>query len=194
MTAPLHPVVEQAALGRLPAWAQADPPRRSHMDRVAALLSDWASALALPDAERRRWVAVAYLHDALRNADPEELRSRVPPHAAHLPGPLLHGPAAAQRLWVDGVRDGELLDAVTYHTLGHPCLGTLGRALYAADFLEPGRDLLNEWRADLRARMPADLQAVVRDVLAARVGHLVECRTTLRPETVAFWNALAGGG
>lgn len=194
MTAPLHPVVEQAALGRLPAWAQAGAPRRDHMDRVAALLSDWASALALPDEERRRWIAVAYLHDALRNADPEELRPRVPPHAAHLPGPLLHGPAAAQRLWVDGVRDSELLDAVAYHTLGHPTLGTLGRALYAADFLEPGRDLLNEWRAELRARMPADLGAVVRDVLAARVRHLLACRTSLRPETVGFWNAQAGGG
>lgn len=162
------------------------------MERVAALLEEWATGLGLAESERCRWLAAAYLHDALRNADPEELRKRVEPEYAFLPGPLLHGPAAAQRLWVDGVRDGELLNAVGFHTLGHAGFGTMGKALYVADFLEPGRDLLNEWRAGLRARMPADLPGVVREILGARIAYLVGRGSRLRPETVAFWNALVG--
>lgn len=190
----LHPAVEGGARGELPSWAEATPRRREHMARVASLLDAWAGALRLPEEERIRWRAAAWLHDALRNADEAALRSRVPPAMALLPGPLLHGPAAAERLRVDGVADGELLHAIAYHTLGHPELTRLGLALYAADFLEPGRDLLNEWREHLRERMPADLHAVVREILAARIVHLVGRGSPLRAETVAFWNRMAGEG
>lgn len=189
----MHPLVERAAAGALPAWAEAGSSRREHMARVAELMGSWAGTLGLPAEERLRWVASAYLHDALRSADPESLRRRVPPAMAALPGLLLHGPAAAERLRVDGVRDGGLLRAVAFHTLGHPELRALGRALYAADFLEPGRDLLNEWRERLRARLPGELTTVVREIVGARIAHLVDRGSVLRPETVAFWNSLAGG-
>jgi len=187
-----HPIVERAARGELPAWAEASESRRAHMARVAALLGAWSEELGLPEAEQVRWVAVAWLHDALRDADPETLRGQVPAAMSGLPGPLLHGPAVAERLRSEGVADEEILAALTYHTLGHPGLGTLGQALYAADFLEPGRDLLNDWRETLRVRMPEELGDVVRELLAARIVHLVERGSPMRPETVAFWNSLAG--
>jgi HD superfamily phosphohydrolase YqeK len=187
----LHPVVERAAAGELPPWAVVSEERRRHIERVAALLGHWAEALDLPGEERARWLAVGYLHDALRDAPVEPLRPSVPPALRDLPGRILHGPAAAERLRVDGVADGELLRAVAYHTLGHPALGSLGQALYAADFLEPGRDLLHDWRAELRARLPRELRPVVREVLGARIVHLIERGATIRPETTGFWNALA---
>ena len=164
------------------------------MERVSALLEEWAQALDLPEEERMRWRAVGYLHDALRDEDPATLRPRVPPVLADLPGPLLHGPAAAERLRVDGVEDGELLLAVGFHTVGDPRLRRLGRALYAADFLEPGRAFRPEWRAELRARMPAELDAVVREIARARLEHLLRRGSTVLPRTVAFWNALVGEG
>ena len=160
------------------------------MVRVSELLGTWADALGLSDWDRCRWRAAGFLHDALREAPPELLRARVPPDQSSLPGPLLHGPAVAERLRVHSVLDGELLVALTYHTVGHASLGTLGRALYAADFLEPGRVFLPEWRAGLRARMPEELDAVTRDIVAARVNHLVDRGLELLPDTVAFWNAL----
>ena len=187
-------IVARAARGELPAWACAGRERRAHMERVARLLLEWAAVLDLPDEERTRWAATAHLHDALRDADPEALRARVPPALSTLPGPLLHGPAAAEALRIDGVDDGELLFAVTYHTLGHPGLGRLGRALYAADFLEPGRDLLNDWRAALRARMPAALDGVVREIVGARIRHLVDTGRPIRSETASFWNRMVDGG
>ena len=190
----LHPILERAAEGELPTWSSVTPWRRAHMERVAALLDSWAGSFGHAQEERARWRALGYLHDALRDDDPETLRPRVPPAHAQLPGRLLHGPAAAERLRMEGVTDGEFLIAVSYHTLGHPSLQIMGKALYAADFLEPGRDLLNEWRAGLRDRMPGDLEGVVREVLGARIAHLVERRSTLRPETAAFWNALVDGG
>lgn len=191
----MHRLVERAAAGELPAWAVATEQRREHMKRVAGLLASWSSDLGLPEEERTRWASLAYLHDALRDADPDDMRRHVPPTLATLPPSILHGPAAAERLRIDGVSDGALLRAVAFHTLGHVDLGAEGRALYCADFLEPGRvGLRDTWRAGLRERMPGAFAEVVREILAARIAHLMEVSRPVRPETVAFWNSLASEG
>ncbi|MBI4409109.1 MAG: HD domain-containing protein [Gemmatimonadetes bacterium] len=184
-------VVADAAGGRLPPWAEATPARREHLARVAELLDRWAAALGLSDAERARWRAAAWLHDALRDADPAALRPLVPPECRGWPALLLHGPAAAARLRGDGCADEALLRAVAYHTIGHPELDELGGALYLADFLEPGRTFEPLWRAALRARMPAARSAVLQEVVGARIRHLVGSGRALRPETLGFWNSLA---
>jgi HD superfamily phosphohydrolase YqeK len=188
----LSPVVLAAARGELPEWTQASAGRRAHMARVAALLSSWAEARCLPSSERDRWVAAGWLHDALRDAPPDALRGEVPSDLRDLPDGVLHGPAAAQRLANDA--DPELLDAIRYHTIGHPSLSDLGRALYLADFLEPGRNFEVEWRAALAARMPHAMSEVLREVIGARIRHLIDARKPIRPETAAFWSVIAGDG
>ena len=52
----------------LPAWAVVTPERRAHVERVAALLATWATAMHAPEGERARWLKAAWLHDALRDA------------------------------------------------------------------------------------------------------------------------------
>ena len=106
---------------------------------------------------------------------------------------MLHGPAAAARLASEGVDDRALLDAVAFHTLGYGGFGDMGQALYAADFLEPGRSFEREWRAELRARMPGDLAAVVREILAARIQRMVDKSLPIRSETMEFWNTMVRG-
>ena len=188
-----HPVIERAAGGHLPAWAAVDEKRRRHVERVAGLLEDWAIAEGLATDERTRWIAAGYLHDALKGALDGELRALLGGGDRKFPEPLLHGPAVAVRLREDGVDDEELLTALAYHTLGHPDLGRIGWALYAADFLEPGRDHMNEWRASLRARMPEGMVKVVKEIVSARISHLLERGLPLRWETVEFWNRMAEG-
>ena len=186
----LPEVVRDAARGRMPPWSEAGPRRRAHIARVSALLAEWAEAAGLDPVERDRWVAAGWLHDALREADPERLRAEVPERFRPLPGAVLHGPAVAERL--AGVADPELCDALRYHTLGHAGFGRLGRALYLADFLEPGRDFEREWRASLAARMPAEMDEVLVEVLAARIRNLLDRRKPVSPETAAFWSAVVG--
>lgn len=188
----LSATMRAAAAGRLPGWAVAGPERLAHVGRVVALMQEWAAALGLSDVEAARWRAAGWLHDALRDEDPAVLRRELAPEWADAPGPILHGPAAARRLG-DEV-DAAVADAIRYHTLGHPRLDRLGRALYLADFLEPGRDFLVDRRASLRARMPAELDAVLVEVVASRLRHLVEGRRPIRGETAAFWSSLVGGG
>lgn len=158
------------------------------MERVAALLDTWAQRMDLPERERVRWAAAGWLHDALKDADPARLRDEVPPRFRDVPDSLLHGPAVAERL--TGEADASFLDAVRYHTIGHPRLDRLGRALYLADFLEPGRDFEPQWRGLLRDRVPEAMEEVLPEVVAARIRHLIEERRPLRPETASFWSSL----
>lgn len=182
--------LRDAEVGRLPEWAQVDQARIDHIARVATLLDEWAVALGLEERERARWRAAAWLHDALRLAPAAELRPLVPLDLHDLAAPLLHGPAAAAMLRREGVTDEGLLLAVGYHTLGHPDLDQLGRALYAADFLEPGRTFDPLVRATLRARMPASMDSVVPVILRTRIVYLLRTGHSVRGETMAFWNAL----
>lgn len=188
----LSTVEAAAARGELPEWTRAKPTRREHMRRVATLLEEWARRLGLGHAETRRWAAAGWLHDALRDEDHDTLRGQVAPADRDLPGSILHGPAAALRL--KGDVDPRIETAVRYHTIGHPSLDRLGRALYLADFLEPGRDFAVEWRAALAERMPDDLDEVLLDVLDSRLRHLLEKHKPIRPETAAFWSDVVGTG
>jgi HD superfamily phosphohydrolase YqeK len=165
-------------------------PRLAHAERVAALLGGWAAALRLGERERVLWTAAGWLHDALRDAPPEELRSELGAAYADWPDGALHGPAAAERL-TDA--PAELRQGIRHHTLGAPALGRLGRALYVADFVEPGRDFSPEWTARLRDRLPGELEAVTREVVAARMAHLRAAGKPVHPATQAFADSLAAG-
>lgn len=190
----MHDRIDAAAGGELPEWARAGEPRRAHVSRVSALMGEWADELGLGSHERARWRAAGLLHDALRDADPELLRMVVPEDMADLPAKLLHGPAAAERLRRDGLDDDLFLRAIAYHTLGHPAFDRLGRALYLADYLEPGRTGMPPGTDELRARCPGEMDEVIGEVAARRIGRLLEGKKPLRPETVAFWNGVVGRG
>lgn len=181
----LHPVLLRAADGVVPEWAVVSAGRWRHVASVAACLDRWAQALGSSDTERARWRAAGYLHDALRDGDPAAFDPGVAPD---WPPALRHGPAAAARLRADGVRDDEWLLAIAHHTTGHAEFEALGRFLYLADYLEPGRGVRPDWRAALRARLPEAMPSVLRQVAAARIERTLRRGDPLLRETVDFWN------
>jgi 2-amino-4-hydroxy-6-hydroxymethyldihydropteridine diphosphokinase len=172
----------------LPLWAQVTDRRRAHIGRVAALMAKWAEAMQLSDGERRDWNDAARWHDALRDAPIDELR-RLAGAAPYEPE-MLHGPAAAERLRQDGERRTEVLDAIRYHTVGSPDWDRTGRALYMADFLEPGRSFSRADRAFLAAQVPHDFDGVFRQVVRMRLVYALNEGHTLFAETVQLWNLI----
>jgi len=160
----------------LPPWAVVTPERRAHIERVAALLAEWAAAMHVPDAERARWLKAAWLHDALRDADRSD--------------ELAHGARAAAHAARDGESDRGVLDAVRYHTFGYAQWDDVGRMLYLADFLEPGRPHPPPDRAALAARVPEERDAVLKEVARQRIEWVLDSGWPLTPATVAFWNSL----
>ncbi|HZA98107.1 MAG TPA: HD domain-containing protein [Gemmatimonadales bacterium] len=176
----------------LPEWALVTPARIEHIERVAQLAARWAEELGVPDSERHRWLRAVWLHDALRDAPLEELDR----WAGDSPGPpeLRHGPASAARARAEGEDDRGVLDAVRYHSLGLAEWDMVGRILYCADYLDPGRPFDREHRAELAERLPSDPGAVLRDVARARLRHIVESGWPVHDLTRRFWNSLVATG
>ena len=182
----LHPLVDAAAHeASLPAWARCEPERYAQCVRVGDLLAGWARELELSALEVSRWRATGVLHDALKDAAPQELQ---PLLAEEWPAPVAHAPACAARLLADGVEDRSLLDAIAYHPVGHPDLDDLGLYLILADYLDPGRDFRNDERQRLRDRLPGARDEALVEVLARRIGKLLRKERTLLSCTVDLWN------
>jgi 2-amino-4-hydroxy-6-hydroxymethyldihydropteridine diphosphokinase len=174
---------------QLPAWAEVSDKRRAHIERVTGLLDRWAHAMSLESAEAQEWHDAGRLHDALRDAPESRLRAL----AGELPGfsvDMLHGPAAAAYLESHGEIRRGLIEAVRFHTVGSSQWSRTGKALYMADYLEPGRKFSRADRAYLAARVPDDFDSTFRQVIRARLEWSLREGMQLYPETVALWNAV----
>jgi HD superfamily phosphohydrolase YqeK len=166
------------------------PKRTEHIGRVVALLRHWAVELRLPQDEARRWLWAGWLHDALRDAPEAEMRRWAPEIAG--PVELRHGPAAAARAELEGEADADVLSAVRWHSVGWEGWGRTGRALYCADFLEPGRSFDQAERTALAVRFPDDADGVLREVVTRRLIYAEQQGWTLPPESMAFRRAICG--
>lgn len=172
----------------LPPWAEVGEKRRGHIERVTRLLDDWAIALGLTPDERQAWHDAGRWHDALRDAPAAKLRALA--GEPTMPDRVLHGPAAARRLEEEGERRADVLAAIRHHTLGSAHFGRVGRALYMADFLEPGRPFMTKDRAFLASSVPGNFDGVFRQVVRARIEWTLREGNQLYPETVELWNSV----
>ena len=85
--------------------------------------------------------------------------------------PLLHGRAAAMKLLRDfGVDDGDIIQAVSRHTMGGASLCPLAKIIYAADKIEPGRPQSTQEYRD--ALFSKSLDALVLAVLEENMRYL----------------------
>lgn len=168
----------------LPDWAQVKKSRKKHIKRVTRLLMAWADAMHLPPVDRQAWVDAGRFHDALRDADVDELRRLSGSSIAEVE--LLHGPAAATRLALDGETRQNVLDAIRYHSIGSNQWDRVGKALYMADYLEPGRTFDVERRARLADQVPTDFDGSFRQVVIARMEYARLQNYTVYPESVAL--------
>ena len=160
----------------LPNWAEVGRRRREHIERVVKLLEQWAAEMGVPDRERDRWVKAAWLHDALRDARLDDGET--------------HGPAAADRAELDGETDRGVLDAVRYHSSGYAGWDDVGKMLYLADYLDPGRKRNGKEHATLAARVPRQRDRVLRIIVADEIRSRSRDRRPVDPLTMAFWNAI----
>jgi HD superfamily phosphohydrolase YqeK len=165
-------------IGALPGWARVGKKRRAHIRRVAALLEQWADAMEISRRERQRWLKSCWLHDALRDAA--------------LPGAVTHGVAAADLAAQSGESDRGVLDAVRYHSVGYAGWDDVGKMLYLADYLEPGRGTRRKQRAEWAKRVPRERDAVLREIVAREVRSRVRRGKPVDVHTVEFWNSLIG--
>ena len=171
-----------------PSWMVASTKRREHVQRVVAMLESWSVSMQINVNEARAWRDAGAWHDALRDESDDTLRMLTGEYER--PAGFLHGPAAAGRLAFEGETRRDVLDAVRWHTVGCVEWDRTGRALYMADFLEPGRTFMTEERASLAARVPDAFDDVFRDVVRMRLKWALRSGKGLAEETVRLWNVI----
>ncbi len=89
----------------------------------------------------------AWFHDAFRDA-----------------GNLEHGPVAADKITeLFGITDHDIINAIRFHTTGHPGMSKLEKIIYVADSLEPGRSY--NGIEELRKIMYKDLDEVLYELM-----------------------------
>lgn len=173
----------------LPPWAVVSDKRRSHIARVTALLDEWAEAMLVDATERREWHDAGRWHDALRDAPEATLRELAigfPVADAN----VLHGPAAEGRLRLGGECRTGVLNAIRWHTIGHKGWTRTGKALFMADFLEPGRAFAKAERGYLAQQVPHDFDGTFRQVVRMRLEWTLREGKPLFLETVELWNSV----
>lgn len=126
--------------------------------------------------EEARIAGVA--HDMAREWETEQLivaagRDEYPPTDEELETPkLLHGKAAAVMLREEfGETRESVISAVRWHTYGHPDMGALGMIIYIADYIEPGREHVDE-EYFRRVMSRESLEEMVLLVLSDEFDHL----------------------
>ena len=113
------------------------PSRRAHSIRVALFAAEYAAKFGISEKQA---VTAALFHDCAKNLPPDSpyLRGFRPPKGVH--EPVLHqysGAYVAEKIFE--VTDGEVLDAIRYHTSGRADMTSLEKLVFLSDMLESGR-------------------------------------------------------
>lgn len=69
----------------------------------------------------------------------------------------------------------------------------VGKMLYLADALEPGRKQNGKARARLAERVPDERDQVLQKVVAQEIRRRVRAGRPVHPLTIGFWNAISRG-
>jgi predicted HD superfamily hydrolase involved in NAD metabolism len=103
---------------------------------------------------------------------------------------LLHGRAAAvllQRSW--GEERNSVLDAVRWHTQGHPDMGELAKIIYIADYIEEGRvHISDEFRTRILGLNTID--EMVLEIMKAQFVHLKAKQTDISTYALQLFSIL----
>ena len=167
---------------------------RAHIFRVRDVGLELA---ARHDIDEERAELAILGHDVARAVKKKEIlrqadRFELPLLDIERKAPItLHGPVGAELLRCeDGLDDGEILDAVRYHTTGHPTLTPLGLLVFIADKLEPNKIKSYPYQQELRHIANESLHQATLEFLCRESALRLQRRKPVHPASVATINAL----
>ena len=94
-----------------------------------------------------------------------------------------------------GVKDQEILDAITWHTTGRPAMAVLEKIIFIADYIEPNRKPL-PGMDDIRRTAYEDLDGAVYLISENSLNYLSETGAlmdTMTVETYDYYKAVIEG-
>lgn len=146
-------------------------------------------------ADDYRAYLAGLLHDYGKGYEPDKLLEMagklglVLDYYSRMEKRLLHAPVGAALLPVEmGIDDKEIIAAVACHTTGSPEMNIMGKVVYLADFIEPGRKFpgVDKIRRIAGENLDEALLAVVDETIIS----IVKRGLLLHPLSVSFRNSL----
>ncbi|MFN2341055.1 MAG: bis(5'-nucleosyl)-tetraphosphatase (symmetrical) YqeK [Halanaerobium sp.] len=137
----------------------------------------------------------ALLHDIAKNKNDIELKEIIQNSNWELDQlefsitPVLHAPAGAvlaEELF--GINDSKILEAIRYHTLGHPKMGKIARVIYAADFISEDRDFIG--LDEIRIEIERDFEYGLYLISTHIIKYQLERDNFIHPYSNDFRNKL----
>ena len=168
------------------------PPRLEHTLRVA----DSAKQLAEQyGADTRSAHTAAMLHDIMKDTPREEQlnlieKSGIILTCADLASPKIwHSIAGAAYLRGElGIADGDIYNAVYYHTTGRAGMTLLEKVIYIADYISADRTYSGV--EDMRHLAQSSLEEAMLFALEFCIGKLARSRQVIHPNSVECYNEL----
>lgn len=101
---------------------------------------------------------------------------------------LLHGKVGAYiaRKKFD-IEDIDILNAITWHTTGHPEMSLLEKIIYIADYIEPGRKPIPELN-EIRQQAFVDIDKAMIKILSNTLSYLKASGKKIDPMTQETYN------
>lgn len=162
--------------------------RAGHTLRVAFMAAENCRRLKVPE---KKAVIAAALHDAAKYLKPSDRRLKgfVPPEG--VPENVMHQYAGAYLAEHEfGVEDGDVLNAIRYHTSGRAGMSPLEKLIFLADMLEEGRDYDGVER--LRALFDEDVDLCLEEALKEQLDYLKRSGKDIYPLTAEAYEFIAG--
>lgn len=85
-----------------------------------------------------------------------------------------------------GIKDEEILSAITWHTTGKPEMSLLDKIIYVADYMEPNRDKAPDL-AQIRSLAFCDIDQCLTQILSNTLSYLTSKGSVIDPTTFATY-------
>ncbi|MBI9009805.1 MAG: bis(5'-nucleosyl)-tetraphosphatase (symmetrical) YqeK [Tenericutes bacterium] len=118
-------------------------------------------------------IAASYLHDATKHeTNKENLRLAGIVLDEDVPNACLHAYAASKLAKTKfNITDSDILNAIKYHCSGRARMSLLEKIIYVSDFIEEGRDFVDE---DLRDLAKKDLDLCVLKIMLRTKNYILK--------------------
>lgn len=107
--------------------------------------------------------------------------------------PVIHAPLGAEIARIEyGVEDGDVLDAIRYHTVAKENMSVLEKIIYTADMIEPNRKF--DGVEELRNLASMSLDKVFKACLKASLMFNITDNKRVHPNSLKCWNDIIQKG
>ena len=168
------------------------PPRLEHTLRVADSAKELAGRFG---EDKNKANTAALLHDIMKDTPREEQlnlieKSGIILTCADMASPKIwHSIAGAAYLRGElGIADGDIYNAVYYHTTGRAGMSLLEKVIYIADYISIDRTYSGV--ADMRRLAQSSLEEAMLFALEFCISKLARSRQVIHPDSVACYNEL----